>query len=78
MKEIDEATIARLLDADNKPRAYPIPEQHGPLRRNDTGYRCASRRCGTFTYFKVRGIPYCMIHALNILNDMLIERGVDA
>jgi len=55
---------------------YPIPEQHGPLRQFDKEMRCASRRCGSSTFFKVNGISYCMIHSLRELNAIIV-RGLD-
>jgi|SRR6516225_1243224 hypothetical protein len=53
-------------------RKYPIPEQYGPLRRFDRELRCASRGCGSPTYYKVDGIPYCTVHALRQLNDLVM------
>lgn len=55
---------------------YPIVEQFGPLRRYDKEMRCASRGCGSSTFFKVRNVPRCMIHALRELNEMLVALGV--
>ena len=55
---------------------YPVPEQVGPLRRFDQEMRCASRRCGSSTFVKVQGVPYCMTHALDKLNEMLHKLGV--
>jgi hypothetical protein len=55
---------------------YEVPEQRGPLRRFDKEMRCTSRRCGSPTFFKVRGMPLCMMHSLMELNRMLIERDI--
>ena len=56
---------------------YPPPEQFGPLRYFEKTLRCASRGCSSPTHYKVSGIPYCPIpHALNKLNEMLLELGV--
>ncbi len=52
---------------------YEAPVQHGPLRRFDRPARCASRGCGTETYYKVLNAPRCMTHALRELNELLIE-----
>lgn len=51
-------------------------EQFGPLRRFDKEMRCASRGCGSSTFFRVRGIPRCISHALRELNEMLVELGI--
>jgi hypothetical protein len=56
---------------------FPAPDQHGPLRQFDTEMRCASRGCGSSTFLKVQGVQYCTTHALKMLNDLLIERGVE-
>jgi hypothetical protein len=55
----------------------PRPEQTGPLRQYDTTMRCACRGCSSPTFFKIQGIPRCMIHALRELNYMLVQRGVE-
>jgi hypothetical protein len=60
-----------------EPRIYDVPKQIGPLRRYDTPKRCCSRGCGSTTYHKVEGIPYCMIHCMIRLNAMLVELGVE-
>lgn len=54
---------------------HNIPEQYGPLRHYDVTMRCASRGCGSPTHFKLNDIPYCMIHCLRRMNDMLTEKG---
>jgi hypothetical protein len=57
------------------PKEYPRPEQYGPLRQYDKAMSCMSGtkkyRCGSQTFFKVNGVPRCMIHALRELNEML-------
>ena len=55
---------------------YPIPQQVGPLRRKDTEMRCASRGCNSPTYYKFQGIPYCSVHVIRIMNEMLVTKGV--
>ena len=71
--------LQELLDTNEEVSTtrYPIPEQYGPLRQFDREMRCASRGCSSPTFFKVQNIPYCMIHSLRTLNEMLIERGVE-
>ena len=58
-------------------RKYPIPEQHGPLRRHDNTLRCASRGCSSPTTFSVMMVPRCYIHALLEMNEMLYGFGVE-
>lgn len=67
--EIDLATIK---PTDPRER-YPIPPQHGPLRWYDTSYRCASRGCGSPTRYKLNGVPYCSVHVIRKMNDMICE-----
>lgn len=67
--EIDLATIK---PTDPRER-YPLPPQYGPLIYYEREHRCASRGCGSPTHYKVRGIPYCSIHALRKLNEMVCE-----
>lgn len=52
---------------------YSAPPQYGPLRWCDDSFRCASRGCASPTVLKVDGIPRCGVHALRILNEMVIE-----
>lgn len=54
-----------------------VRKQKGPLRIYDTEMRCTSPRCGSPTYYKVQGMPKCHVHALNLLNELLIEKGID-
>jgi len=49
--------------------------QRGPLRWFDREMRCASRGCGSATFCKVQGVPYCMMHSLTELNEMLVTAG---
>jgi len=59
------------------PKEHPRPEQHGPLRQFERSMSCMSGtkkyRCASPTFFKVNGVPRCMIHALRELNEMLYE-----
>lgn len=76
---LDEATIARLVELKNKPKAPPVPRanpQVGPLRYigEKTAY-CTSRRCMSPAYYAVQGAPKCSIHALEELNEMLVAQG---
>jgi hypothetical protein len=52
---------------------YEPPKQFGPLRHFDQEMRCVSRGCRSPTYHKVKGIPYCMIHAMQELNSMVVK-----
>ena len=56
---------------------YPVPPQTGPFRFFDTEMRCASRGCGSPTRYKLQGIPYCSVHVMRKMNEMLIELGVE-
>jgi len=46
---------------------------NGPLKYYDSTHRCASRGCSAPTHFKVEGVPRCIIHALNALNELIVE-----
>lgn len=76
--EIDTRTLAD---------KYPPLPQRGPLRFYDRSSPCIAgskgHRCGSPAYHKVNGLPYCMKHALFILNDIICEltgegEGLDA
>ena len=45
--------------------------QKGPLRYFDQTLRCTSRRCGSPTHYKFRGMPLCTVHALRMMNEEL-------
>lgn len=55
-------------------------QQAGPIRWYDTEFSCMSgykgHRCGSPTYIKFQGIPYCSIHIINLANEMLVAKGV--
>lgn len=70
-EEFEKVTTGR------EERKYPIPEQFGPLRWHDETKRCASRGCASPTYCSVMMVPYCTMHALRKMNDMLYEFGVE-
>lgn len=55
---------------------YYVP-QVGPLRHFDREMRCASRGCGSSTFYKLEGIPKCTTHLLFRMNEMLVELGVE-
>jgi hypothetical protein len=67
------AELLSLAEPIKNPSYPPLPKQHGPLRYFDNELRCASRGCGTVTHYKVKGVPYCAIHSLRLMNDMLAE-----
>lgn len=52
--------------------------QIGPLRWADESKPCSSRGCGSPCLCRVRGIPYCTTHALQMLNQFCLEHeGID-
>lgn len=75
VNSLDFDTITRLLaDEQLTPqRKFPIPIQEGPLRFVDEKLRCASRNCSSPTYIKIKGIPYCMMHSLRELNEIIVN-----
>src|SRR4051794_39953201 len=44
---------------------------------NERYWKKTQGSCRSPTYFKVEGIPMCMMHALTKLNELLVERGVN-
>jgi len=70
------SSIEDLLAETESENDYPIPEQFGPMRQYDNEMRCASRGCGSSTFHKLQGVPYCMIHIMRKMNEMLYELGV--
>lgn len=56
----------------NASSPYPIPPQYGPLRHFENEMRCACRGCGCSTYLRLEGIPRCSIHAMKMMNEMLM------
>lgn len=57
----------------------PRPTQLGPLKWAEDTKPCCSRGCTSPTFIRVRGIPYCTSHALNVLNAIILDEieGVD-
>src|SRR4051794_20383455 len=55
---------------------YPLRQQIGPVRFRDTEDNCANRGCTTRTSITIQGIRRCPSHALPILNEMLVNKGV--
>jgi hypothetical protein len=49
------------------PHARPM--QAGLLNWMNEFERCASRGCGSPTFIRVLGVPYCTSHALNFINQ---------
>ena len=39
----------------------------------DGPLRCASRGCSSPTYCKVEGIPYCMKHSLDKMDEIIVK-----
>lgn len=60
--------------------AAQLREQVGPIRWYDKEMRCMNGRghtkCGSPTYIRFQGIPNCMIHAVQLANELLVEKGV--
>ena len=53
-----------------------VSTQKGPLRYYDNGnMRCLSSRCGSPTHYKFRGVPYCTVHALRLMNEELTDEN---
>ena len=70
MQELTYEEVQALL-------AIPEPQYAlGPLRFFDNEMLCTSRRCGSPTWIKVKGMPLCIAHALRELNQMLVDKGV--
>jgi len=72
MQELTLEQVQGLLRPQERPEIVAI----GPLRWFDRELRCTSRRCNSPTYCKIKGMPLCSMHALVMLNDMLVEKGV--
>jgi len=74
IEAIPDDLVEELLEETTQ---YPVPPQYGPLRQFDRAMRCACRGCGSSTFFKVNGIPRCMIHALRELNVIIHQAWPD-
>lgn len=72
-----EKILSEASQDTNSQSKYPVPEQYGPFRFYDTETRCASRGCGSPTRYKLQGIPYCSVHVIRKMNEMLFELGVE-
>lgn len=68
-----EEAIKLLSNEARKTQGFSPPSQKGPLRFYDRERRCASRGCGSPTYCAIEGVPYCMMHSLYKLNDLVLE-----
>jgi len=77
LTDIDFLQELLVEEPDQVESRYPRPTQNGPFRFFDSEMRCASRGCGSPTRYKLQGIPYCSVHCLNRMNDMLIAMGVE-
>lgn len=73
MTSLTDDLIAELLAPQ---QALQVVPQEGPLRFFDVEMRCANRGCSSPTYCKVQGVPRCFVHALHVLNEMLVAKGV--
>ena len=70
MGQLGLEEIQALL-ATNTTNGIPRTKQFGPLRTYDQEMRCASRGCGSPTYFMLNGISYCWPHVVWRMNEML-------
>lgn len=69
MDDLSDDLLLELLDETSP--AF-IPEQTSNyVRWLDKEMRCASRGCGSSTYCKVQGVPYCMMHTIRKLTELL-------
>lgn len=87
MKKIDPELIAKLLNDDKTPqekseKLYIVPvagqkppklTQRGPWRYRENPLKCVSKRCGVQTWMTFDGVPYCTVHGLNYLNDLVVK-----
>lgn len=77
---LDQQTIDALLNKQlekgtgtkTNPNAHPRSLQLGPLKWAEESKPCTSRGCGSPTMIRVRGIPYCTSHALQVLNQIIL------
>lgn len=68
---MSEMTIAEALNL-LRPEPAAIPEQTSKyVRWFDKEMRCASKGCSSPTYIKVEGVPYCMMHTIRKLTEIL-------
>lgn len=70
--------IEQVLDPLKEIRDKYYTPQVGPLRHFDREMRCASRGCGSSTFYKLLGIPKCTTHCLMEMNIMLHEGASNA
>jgi hypothetical protein len=79
---LSAAQIAALLNKDSEPDHFLPPPQVGPLRITEKSERCTHQRenskfvCKVHGYYKVQGKRRCSVHALQELNELLVEKGV--
>jgi hypothetical protein len=55
-------------------KKYAPPVQLGPLRVHDREQRCASRGCGSPTYYTFDYVPRCSVHVLWIMSEIIREQ----
>ena len=60
-----------------QPKKYPRRVQIGPFHLMDGNSRCCSRGCGSPTQYQVCGVWYCMVHAVELLNKMVVILASD-
>lgn len=68
LKELSAKELGILL------RPNPVPKQTSKfLIWYDVTMRCASRGCGSATWCKFKGVPYCMKHVIDKMDELLNE-----
>lgn len=53
------------------PGFKPPPQTSTFILWGEKENRCASRGCSAPTYVQLKGVPYCTIHIIQIMGDML-------
>lgn len=79
---LSQEQISALLDKEPPQRGGKVTQKTytphpgvrtiGPVNYSSKENRCASKGCGCPTYLMVSGISYCTVHALDVLNLMLV------
>lgn len=78
----DELSLAEVLDLlEPKAKEKPAQKSYAPPEYTSTylstvskSERCTSRGCGAPTYLLVKEQPYCTVHAIGLLGDLLDEK----
>lgn len=79
----DELTLDEILELQKEPdptvksKSEPKPppiQTSRYLKWTEKNLRCASRGCGASAHITIKGVPYCVIHTIHILTDLLDEQ----